>query len=222
MKSLFLLAGSLAVCLFVCSRPTSFLKDLSEHLDARGDVILGQPMLDVPSYDLFFVVHLHHFTTNHVEQLAQKVGLSQLAVLRGSSLAPNFSWHRFTKSEIERTAGQFEHPLAAQSIDTYLAAFERLDRFLREHRNIAVFGTGEVFALLYAYTNLGETEIVCGIDDNCDRQKSNKWPFPVVGTEQAREFTFSEVLLTLHPRYDDMVSRRLRAIGLHPVSILEG
>ena len=76
--------------------------------------------------------------------------------------------------------------------------------------------------MLYAYTNLGDTDIVCGIDDNRDRQTSNKWPFPVVATEQAVEFKFSEVLLTVHPRYNDMVSQRLRAIGLHPVSILEG
>ena len=69
--------------------PTSFLKDLSEHLNDGGEVILGQPMLDVPSYDLFFVDHLHHFTTKHVEQLGHKVGLSQRAVLRGSSLAAN-------------------------------------------------------------------------------------------------------------------------------------
>jgi 2-polyprenyl-3-methyl-5-hydroxy-6-metoxy-1,4-benzoquinol methylase len=203
--------------------PTSFLKDLSEHLNVNGDIILGQPMQDVPSYDLFFVDHLHHFTMKHVEQLAQKVGLSQSAVLPGGPLATNFSLHRLEKSEVaEKVAGHFEQPPAMQAIKAYLAAFERVNTFLREHRKIAVFGTGEVFALLYAYSNLADADIVCGIDDNRDRQTNNKWPFPVVATEETEKFSFSEVLLTLHPRYNHIVLDRLRALGLDPISILEG
>ena len=202
--------------------PTSFLKDLSEHLNVVGDIIVAQPTLDVSSYDLFFVDHLHHFTAKHVERLAQKVGLSHIAMLPGCSLTANFSLHRLTKSQVEKVAGHPERPPAMQAINTFLRAFERVNDFLNEHSTIAVFGTGEVFALLYAYSNLANVEIVCGIDDNRDRQKSNKWPFPVVATEEASQFPVSEILLTLHPRYNDVVSSRLRAMGLHPIPIFEG
>lgn len=34
-------------------------------------------MQDVPSYDVVFVDHLHHFTTDHVRSLGEDVGLSK-------------------------------------------------------------------------------------------------------------------------------------------------
>jgi len=43
------------------SSPTSFLRDLSKCLSDAGEVIVGQPMQDVPSYDLFL---LTIFTTS--------------------------------------------------------------------------------------------------------------------------------------------------------------
>jgi len=200
--------------------PTGFLNDLREHLNNEGEVIVGQPMQDVSSYDLFFVDHLHHFTTDHVRAFGQKVGLEQIAVLAGSALVPNFSLHRFRKSQIHQPEMDPEPARSLPSVAEYLAAFRRVDDFLGRHQRIAVFGTGEVFSLLYAYTDLPDAEIVCGLDDNPDRRNSNHWPFPVITPEEAPRLSVSDVLLSVNPRYNDSVTKRLRALGLSPTAIL--
>jgi SAM-dependent methyltransferase len=200
--------------------PTAFLTDLRARLTESGEVILGQPMQDVPSYDLFFVDHLHHFTTEHVQVLGQKVGLEQLAVLAGCALVPNFSLHRFRKSPIEKPAFHSVIPPSIESIRQYLDAFAKVNQFVRQHPRIAVFGTGEVFCLLYAYTSLADAEISCGLDDNRDRQHNHPWPFPVIPTEDAPARLVSDVLLSVNPSYNEMVSKRLRELGLKPAAIL--
>jgi len=200
--------------------PTSFLKELREHLTNGGDLIIAQPMQDVSSYDLFFVDHLHHFTTRHVQEFGQKAGLEQVAVLRGSALVPNFSLHRFKRAEHKNSGFRFERPPSVQSIPEYLDAFSRINIFLRQHKKIAVFGTGEVFALLYAYTDLSRAEITCGLDDNRDRRENHQWPFPVICPEEAPNRSVSDVLLSINPRYNDTVSKRLQALGLTPAAIL--
>lgn len=200
--------------------PTAFLGDLLAHLSDNGELIVGQPMQDVSSYDLFFVDHLHHFTTKHVRAFGQKAGLEEIAVLPGCALVPNFSLHRFRKSQEDKAVIQFERPPSIQSISEYLDAFSRVNSFLRQHHKIAVFGTGEVFSLLYAYTDLATAEITCGLDDNRDRRENHHWPFPVITPEEAPARSVSDVLLSVNPRYNDSVTKRLRTLGLNPSAIL--
>jgi 2-polyprenyl-3-methyl-5-hydroxy-6-metoxy-1,4-benzoquinol methylase len=202
--------------------PTAFLQDLRNSLHENGDLIIGQPMQDVPSYDLFFVDHLHHFTTNQVRTLAQIAGLEQIALIAGCALAPNFSLHRLKKIPTTKQSVQFEISPSLGAVKQYLDAFGRVNDFLHEHPRIAVFGTGEVFTLLYAYTDLAKTEITCGLDDNKDRQLNHAWPFPIISPEQARKYSVSEVLLSINPRYNEMVTSRLRALNLKPIAILNG
>ncbi|HYM79326.1 MAG TPA: class I SAM-dependent methyltransferase [Candidatus Dormibacteraeota bacterium] len=201
--------------------PTNFLTDLRERLSPRGELVVGQPMQNVPSYDLFFVDHLHHFTTNHVRLLGQNVGLEQTGLLEGCALVSNFSLHRFRKAALEKPAIHFENPPSIQSIRKYLDAFAKINSFVSQSRRIAVFGTGEVFTLLYAYTDLATTEIACGLDDNRDRRENHAWPFPVIRPEEAHSLSVSDVLLSVNPRYNEMVVERLRALGLKPTVILD-
>jgi SAM-dependent methyltransferase len=200
--------------------PTVFLKDLRAHLSKDGELIIGQPMQDVPSYDLFFIDHLHHFTTEHIRLFGEKAGLEEKAVLAGCGLVPNFSLHRFRKAATKKPNVHFRSPSSLQSVRDYLDAFARIDNLVSQTTRISVFGTGEVFALMYAYSKLASAEIVCGLDDNKDRRENHSWRFPVVRPEEAREFAVTDVLLSINPRYNEMVSKRLLALGLNPIPIL--
>jgi SAM-dependent methyltransferase len=200
--------------------PTEFLRDLRAHLSEGGDLILGQPMQDAPGYDLFFVDHLHHFTMEHVRGLGAKVGLDQSAVIAGCPLVADFSLHRFRKVEGQSLSISFQNPVSLQSVKQYLAAFARIDNVLREHPKIAVFGTGEVFALMYAYSNLAHADIICGLDDNRDRRENHHWPFPVILPDKVYDFSVRDVLLSINPRYNQMVSKRLLDMGFNPIPVL--
>lgn len=201
------------------STPTAFLRDLRTHLSDDGDLVIGQPMQDVPSYDLFFVDHLHHFTLEHVRLFGTKVGLEQSAVLRGYGLASNFSLHRLHKTEEKRPVIEFHSP-PLESVEQYFGAFARINDLLRKVHKISVFGTGEVFALMYAYSNLANVNILYGLDDNRDRRENHSWPFPVIRPEQAPELSVTDVLLSVNPRYNEMVLKRLSALGLSPIVVL--
>jgi SAM-dependent methyltransferase len=123
--------------------PTVFLRDLREHLSDDGELILGQPMQDVPSYDLFFIDHLHHFTTDHIRLFGEKAGLEQKAVLTGCGLVPNFSLHRFCKAAEKNPIVHFRNPPSLQSVRDYLDAFARINNLVSQIPRISVFGTGE-------------------------------------------------------------------------------
>jgi 2-polyprenyl-3-methyl-5-hydroxy-6-metoxy-1,4-benzoquinol methylase len=202
------------------AHPTAFLQDLRAHLSEGGDLVIGQPMQDAPGYDLFFVDHLHHFTMEHVRALGAKVGLEQSQVIAGCALVPNFSLHRLHRVERQNLSVSFQNPLSLESVKQYFAAFTRIDNVLHEHPKIAVFGTGEVFALMYAYSNLAHADIICGLDDNRDRRENHHWPFPVILPDKARDFSVNDVLLSINPRYNQMVSKRLLQMGLNPISVL--
>ena len=201
--------------------PSEFLLEIRSALTDGGDLIVGQPSQDVPSYDLFFVDHLHHFATKHVRAFGHKVGLEEQNVLSGYQFVPNFSLHRFTKSSVKEQAFPLIQTPSIDSVKYYLEFFAEVNRFVMEHQEFAVFGTGEVFSLLYAYTDLPCARIVCGLDDNRDRQKQNRWPFRVVSPDQAASCAVSDVLLCVNPRYNQMVSARLTALGLKPTAILD-
>ncbi len=206
--------------------PREFLSQVRDLLPAGGEAIVGQPMQDVPSYDVFFVDHLHHFTTDHVRFLGEGAGLAQAAVLAGHPSIQNFSMHHFRKTECRLPATHVSHPKisqCAEAIAIYQEVFSSLNDCLakcKEDERIAVFGTGEVFTLLYTYSSLHLTKIVCGLDDNRDRQANLNWPFPVVSPDRAKEFGISVVLLCANTMYNDLILGRLSKLHLPAVKAL--
>ena len=206
--------------------PRVFLSQVCDLISENGEVIAGQPMQDVPSYDVFFVDHLHHFTTDHVRSLGECVGLTQAGVLAGHPSIQNFSLHHFRKTAgIPQTTPLF-HPNrshCAEAIATYREAFSSLNdclATLKEDERLAVFGTGEVFTLMYTYSNLHEMNILCGLDDNRDRQANLSLPFPVVSPDRAKEFGISSVLLCANTMYNDLILGRLAKLNIPAVTVL--
>ena len=206
--------------------PKTFLAQVRDLLSDGGEAIVGQPMQNVPSYDIFFVDHLHHFTTDHVRFLAEKVGFAEIGLSAGHPSIQNFSLHHLRKSKHVPDATALPSASAskcAEAIKTYEGIFSGLDDCLARLKNderIAVFGTGEVFALLYTYSNLHSVKIVCGLDDNADRRANHRWPFPVVTPDQAKAFGASTILLCVNTMYNQLLLSRISELGLPPLTVL--
>jgi 2-polyprenyl-3-methyl-5-hydroxy-6-metoxy-1,4-benzoquinol methylase len=205
--------------------PSTFLTQVRELLSEQGEAIIGQPMQDVPSYDVFFVDHLHHFTTDHVRSLAENVGFAQIGVLAGHPAIQNFSLHRLrnTRHVPHVTRGaRGKTSRCAEAITLYHGVFSSLNDCLatvKENERLAVFGTGEVFTLLYTYSNLHRMNILCGLDDNTDRQANLSWPFPVVSPDRAKEFDLSTVLLCANTMYNHRLLERLSRLDMPGVTV---
>lgn len=206
--------------------PGQFLAKLGALLSRKGEVIVAQPMQDVASYDIFFVDHLHHFATEHVRFLAEKAGLAQIGVLAGHASIPNFSLHHFRRNErasaVTARLGTITSQ-CAKAIITYNGVFSSLDDCLaglNDDDRLAVFGAGEVFTLLYTYSNLHFKKILCGFDDNVDRQTNHNWPFPVLSPERAKACGISTLLLCVNTMYNKFLLERVSKLGFAALTVL--
>lgn len=211
---------SIAVIEHVAS-PARFIKDLRKLLKPGGYLFLCQPTQDVPSYDVFFTDHLHHFGTEHLRQYALKCGFSEQQVSIGQQWMPNFSLHLWqaialnAKFTWEGPPGRTTCAATAFSI---VADMERLNSLLAElalqQRRVAVFGLNEVYWLARAYSTLENFPVVCGLDDAPDKPEFATLDFPVLVPEDCIELGVQDVILTMNKVYYDHAQRRLEQLGL--------
>jgi SAM-dependent methyltransferase len=196
--------------------PRAFFARAAEALTDGGVLVVTQPAQDQPSSDVFFVDHLWHFAAAHVEALAATAGLAPIAVASNPA-TPTFSLHVFAHADAGAQAVLWPIPHAVErAIAEWQGRFRRLDAWLdaRGDRPLAVWGVGQTFDLLRAYTQLGEAEIVAGIEDNVARFPAGTRPFPVLSPGAAAEtLEDADVLVTFTPpaRVTDLLAQaRLR------------
>ena len=204
--------------------PGDFLARLRDHLSPGGLLIVAQPCQDRGSNDLFFTDHLHHFSSRHVASYGGRAGLVERLRTVGTPLIPDFSLHVFSRH------GAAAAPIIAgpphqiqQVIAAWRSAFDRLDRWLDDTRGrpLAVWGLGQTFQLLRAYSHLKDSSITIGFDDNAARYAGARLAFPVSSLEAADldDPRAVRVVTTFTP--GPAVVARLRARGLDWFSPLE-
>lgn len=209
------------------SSPTEFLKEIRNHLKPGGLLFLCQPTQDVPSYDLFFFDHLHHFGSEHLGQYARKCGFRERGLVIGHEWMPNFSLHLWQKTEQPDDCvcmgppGFTTCPSTARKV---IADMARLDETLAKlaagQSRIAVFGLGEVYWLARAYSALGNFPIVCGIEDQPDKPEFARLEFPVLIPEDCLSLGIQDVILTMNKVYYDQAHKRLKQLGLGVHTVL--
>lgn len=204
--------------------PADFMARLRDHLSPAGLLLVAQPCQDRGSNDVFFVDHLHHFSSRHLSDYGRRAGLIERLATVGHPLIPDFSLHLFSRQ------GEAAIPVPPgppqdirQVIAKWRAAFDRLDRWLDDTRGrpLAVWGLGQTFQMLRTYSRLRELSITIGIDDNAARFAGAQLAFPVSSLEAAAldDPRPVRVLLTFAP--GPAAAARLRARGLDWFSPLE-
>ena len=203
--------------------PTEFLRQIHTHLRPGGWLFLCQPTQDVPSYDLFFVDHLHHFGTEHLRQYARKCGFVERGFCVGHAWMPNFSVHLWQAADVPllfEWVGEPGYTTCAETARQTVQDFDRLDQTLSTLQNtkVAAFGLNEVYWLARAYTSVATFPFVCGLDDTPDKPEYNRLGFPVIRPEQCASYDVHDVILTMNKIYYPQAIIRLQALGLksHP------
>jgi 2-polyprenyl-3-methyl-5-hydroxy-6-metoxy-1,4-benzoquinol methylase len=206
--------------------PTKFLKELRRLLKPGGHLFLCQPTQDVPSYDLFFIDHLHHFGTEHLRQYARKTGFHERGVWVGHPWMPNFSLHLWQAVELGAEfvwEGRPGHTKCAAASCSIVADMKNLNALIasltKRQRRVALFGLNEVYWLACAYSDLADFRVVCGLDDNPDKSEYAALEFPVLKPEDCLALRVQDVVLTMNKVYYEYARRRLEKLGLetHPV-----
>jgi SAM-dependent methyltransferase len=206
--------------------PTEFLRTIRSRLDEGGTLVLIQPSGDVPSYDVLFIDHLHHFARAHLAAYARKCGFDEMRSTVGHPLMPNFSLHVW-RASLASDGFEWHGPPAVSHCRTaarhVLAAMARLDGLLERlettRRRVAAFGVREVFALARSYSTLDAFPLACGFDDRPEELETVRFPFPIVRPEAAPRFGITDALLTMNTLYYEQARRRCESLGLvcHPV-----
>jgi SAM-dependent methyltransferase len=209
------------------SSPTEFLKEIHNHLKLGGLLFLCQPTQDIQSYDLLFFDHLHHFGSEHLRQYAKKCGFREFGLVVGHEWMPNFSLHLWQAIEQPNDfdwmgpPGYTTCPSTARKVITDMARLdETLAKLAAEQRRIAVFGLGEVYWLVRAYSKLGNFPIVCGMDDQPDKSEFLRLEFPVFIPEDCLSLGIQDVILTMNKVYYDQARKRLKQLGLGVHTVL--
>lgn len=207
--------------------PSEFLARLSRHLTERGQLLVAQPMQDVESYDVYFVDHLHHFHTRHVEMLANAGGLAQVYVDASPWYAPNISLHLLRNDPAAKPAIEFVAPHAIErTVKQWDAIFDRSRRLAETSagKRYAIFGLNEVAGLMHCYGALDTMNIVVALDDFPERYAGNHFELPVRRLEELsadEKGAIDGVVLTLNAVYHDRVAERCRAQGLQVINLFE-
>lgn len=201
--------------------PSRFLRDIRARLGPGGLLYLCQPVQDVPSYDVLFIDHLHHFGVAHLRQYAAKCGFRELGFVVGHELMPNFAVHLWQKAP-ETGGWSWQGPAAytccADSARSVLSDMAHLDTTLAtlaaSGRRTAVLGLNEVYWLARAYSALGDFPIVCGLDDRPNQPQYARLGFPVVRPEASLSYGVQDVILATNAVYYPILRSRLEGLGL--------
>jgi SAM-dependent methyltransferase len=188
--------------------PSDFLRHLKEQLAPGGLLITAQPCQDGGSHDIFFSDHLHHFFSQHIAELGRRTGLTEIRRAKDDPYIADFSLHVFKReaeaSESVSSAPSEDNKIELhQTVEKWKTIFSNLDEWLGRNRKrkLAVWGVGQMFTLLSAYTSLRHHPIEVAFDDNPKRFAESGFPFPVVVFEEAELLRDPDliVLLTFTP-----------------------
>lgn len=207
--------------------PSAFLGELARLIRPGGHLVLIQPTQDVPSYDVFFVDHLFHFGTPHIEALASQRGFRTRWTDVGFDFMPNFSGH-LCEADGERSPRTWSGPPAATTcaatLRSVMADLSRAVRRAAELRAagrlFGVFGLHEVFALVQAYSSLAELGITVGLTDDPGNPEYSDLGCPVARPEDCAAYGVRDVFLTMNRVHYPHAIRRLAALGVHALPVL--
>lgn len=205
--------------------PTRFLEDIHRLLKPQGHAVLIQPTQNVPSYDVLFVDHLHHFGTEHVRAYARKCGFATVIDDVGFELMPNFSAHLLRAGE-PRGAAWLGGPSVTCARATLEGAIRDLGRMAESAaalkaagRPFGVFGLHEAFAVARTYSSIDDSGIAVGLADDAGHADYRGLGFPVMTPEACAGTGVDDIFLTMNKVHYPFASSRLAGLGLRAIPV---
>lgn len=189
--------------------PNDFLKKNWNIAHENSLIIIGVPIQDTESFDVYFLDHLHHFTSNQFIYLCQKNGFTVEKFEVGYKCMTTIAYFVLRKKIVPLSTLSYEKN---QNFYTSKLWIKNLNNFLESHKNknMAAFGYGETSFFYQTYTKLNSI-VHCFIDDvKADPTKN------VITVEKAirTEVLKGGVLILLaNPHYHDFLKNKFREVS---------
>lgn len=133
--------------------PANFIKVVSRHLTPEGFALIGLPIQEKPSYDVFFSDHFYHFNHGPLVYLFNSCGFSVKNYQIGYKCMTNFALYLISGGDARLSLPPLtktQNP----NIDVAKQWLSALDSFLLENREqrIVAFGNGEAARFFQTYS----------------------------------------------------------------------
>ncbi len=197
-----------------------FISKIRCMLNEGGMIIITLPIQDFGGYDIFFAEHIWHFTVNQFKRVLANNGL--LLEHCDSDHPINHGIGLFVCRDFESVApnqGNLPSPYSVinesdtflRMKDKWLTAFQSIDRqlFKITPKRVAFFGSGEVFTLIMAFTNVHSLNTVVCIDETKEKQGSEKHGVPIFGIEWFSKNSCDAIVLATNPKYYPLIKEKL-------------
>lgn len=153
------------------TNPNDFLQK-QWHLAHEGStVIIGLPIQDTESFDVYFLDHLHHFTSQQFIYLCRQNGFTVDKFEIGYKCMTTIAYFILSKNIMPQKTITFQKNENFYTSNQWIT---NLNTFLTNNKNkqIVAFGYGETSFFYQTYTNLN-LAVNCFIDDVRVGSKTN-------------------------------------------------
>ena len=189
------------------------IEALKNSLNDNGKIIFCLPIQEYGGYDILFAEHVWHFTTNQFKNVLQNNGLK--IIYNDSNHKVNHGIGLFVCgincgdkliNSIENTNKRM-----IEIRDFWLNSFKQLDQAIKSIKNnkIAIFGSGELFTLFYAYSKLCSVNTLICIDETPGKSGSKKHGLKIVDITWLSENTIDVIVICTNKKYFNQIKKKL-------------
>lgn len=213
--------ADLVVCVGVLEHvedATGFLEHVLKACKPGGRAVFVVPLQDSGGYDFFFADHVWHFLSQHFRKLLARCGWQVLTLDPADPVIHGMGMALCTPRPAMLTPQAEEEDLAAaqeRNRDVWLRRFEEVNQRLAAFHGqpLIVFGSGEVFSLLRAYTDLARANILGCLDEDASKVGSMVHGIEVYGLDWLDSAPAAPIFVTVNPRYNHPIQQKLERFG---------
>jgi SAM-dependent methyltransferase len=189
--------------------PNDFLQKNWHIANNDSVIVVGLPIQDTESFDVYFLDHLHHFTVNQFVYLCQKNGFTVENYEVGYKCMTSMGYFVLRKKADNLSVIKYEKN---QNFYTSGVWINNLNNFLENNatENLIAFGYGETSFFYQSYTKLNSV-VNCFIDDVKAKSEEN-----VISAEEAINANVlkdSILILLANPHYHEFLKEKFKTVS---------
>jgi len=189
--------------------PNDFLKKIHSISALDSVIVIGLPFQDTESFDVFFLDHLHHFTSGQFKHLCHKNGFKIVNYEIGYKCITTIGYFILQKMEepAELQDIEFEKNTNFYTSSQWL---KNINNFIAKKNNskIAIFGFGETSFFFQTYSCLKE-RLNYFVDDIKAGTQSNVFTIKEAIDEG---LTNSTLILLTNPHYHSFIKQKFDGV----------
>lgn len=193
------------------------IQSLKKSLSSKGRIIFTLPIQEFGGYDLFFAEHVWHFTTTHFKKILQNNGLNLLYNDSGHPINHGIGLFVCDNNNLSFSNEEInERHVQEKTRDYWSKCFEDINLQIKKnnYKNVAVFGSGEVFTLFSAFSKFGSLNIVACIDQTPSKIGTFKHGVPIYDIDWLKDNKIDALFLATNKKYFSVINEKLKPYNI--------